>query len=142
MNNILKIFYNHRLLGLIIKSDYSAEGINFLTDDKNTLQLAYMHHQAGYVIKPHYHNNIKRIISDTQEVIFIKKGRIKVNFYNNEQVLIENHILTDGDILLLVAGGHGFEALEETEMVEVKQGPYTGEKDKTRFIPKQSYDNE
>lgn len=29
--------------------------------------------------------------------------------------------------------GHGFEILEETEMIEVKQGPYAGEQDKTRF---------
>ena len=30
-------------------------------------------------------------------------------------------------------GGHGFEMLEKTEIIEIKQGPYAHDKDKTRF---------
>ena len=37
------------------------------------------------------------------------------------------------DIILLAFGGHGFECLEEVEMIEIKQGPYLGEQDKVRF---------
>ena len=42
-------------------------------------------------------------------------------------------ILRTGDVILLASGGHGFEVLEELEMYEIKQGPYIGEDDKTRF---------
>ena len=67
----------------------------------------------------------------------IRKGKVKVNFYNMDQECIDDTILTDGDVILLCAGGHGFDILEETEMIEIKQGPYVGENDKTRFIPKE-----
>ena len=69
----------------------------------------------------------------TQEVLFIKKGKLKVDFYNEHQNYLESRILEAGDVILLASGGHGFEVLEEIEMIEVKQGPFTGENDKTRF---------
>lgn len=142
MSDIIKILNNNQLLGMIIKSANRSEGINFLTDSSSSLQLACMHHKKGYNIQPHIHNIIDRKINNTQEVILIKKGKVKVNFFQNNQVLFESHILSDGDIVFLEEGGHGFEILEETEMFEVKQGPYAGENDKTRFEPKVKKENE
>jgi hypothetical protein len=66
--------------------------------------------------------------------LFIKKGKLRVDFYNDEQKYLESRVLEEGDVILLVTGGHGFEVIEAIEMVEVKQGPYLGEQDKTRFI--------
>ncbi len=63
----------------------------------------------------------------------IKKGKLRVDFYSEQQQYLESRVLVDGDVILLVMGGHGFEVLEEIEMIEVKQGPYIGEQDKTRF---------
>ena len=96
-----------------------------------------MKHPAGKLIDPHVHNPVPREVHYTQEVLFIKRGKVRVDFYSNEQVYIESRTLETGDTILLATGGHGFEMLEETEMIEVKQGPYAGEEDKTRFIPKQ-----
>jgi hypothetical protein len=48
-------------------------------------------------------------------------------------VYLESRILSAGDVILLAFGGHGFEMLEPTEIIEVKQGPYAGDQDKTRF---------
>ena len=96
-----------------------------------------MHHKAGHSIIPHYHNMVPRTVHYTQEVLVIRKGKVRVDFYNMEQECVEHTILMEGDVLLLCAGGHGFEILEETEMIEIKQGPYVGENDKTRFIPKE-----
>jgi hypothetical protein len=67
-------------------------------------------------------------------VLFIKSGKVRVDFYDEEQHYLESRVLPQGDVLLLAFGGHGFEMLEPTEMTEVKQGPYAGEADKTRFI--------
>ena len=92
-----------------------------------------MHHPAGKVIDPHVHNPVNRSVQYTQEVLFIKRGRLRVDFYDNEQTYIESRILQAGDVILLATGGHGFEVLEEIEMIEVKQGPYAGDQDKTRF---------
>lgn len=92
-----------------------------------------MNHPAGKTIAPHVHNIIKREVLYTKEVLFIKKGKIRVDFYNDEKEYISSSVLETGDIILLASGGHGFEILEDTEIFEIKQGPYAGENDKTRF---------
>jgi hypothetical protein len=93
-----------------------------------------MRHPAGKVIDPHVHNPVDRSVQFTQEVLFIKRGRLRVDFYDNGQKYLESRVLEAGDVILLATGGHGFEVLEELEMVEVKQGPYAGDQDKTRFV--------
>lgn len=92
-----------------------------------------MHHPAGKEIAAHVHNAVHRAVMFTQEVLFIKKGRLRVDFYDEYQDYLESRVLNPGDVILLVSGGHGFKALDELEMIEVKQGPYSGDKDKTRF---------
>lgn len=132
-----RIEYQGEEMAIIIRNDYSEEGIHFLTSNDYSQQLAYMHHHAGHQIIPHYHNLVPRTVHYTQEVLVIRKGKVKVNFFNMDRECIADTILTDGDVILLCAGGHGFDILEETEMIEIKQGPYVGENDKTRFIPKE-----
>jgi len=128
-----KITYHDRLLALIISHKFQEPGIHFFTPNELSQQLAYMRHPTGKIIQPHVHNPVLREVQYTQEVLFIKKGRLRVDFYNDQQQYLESHILGAGDVVLLVTGGHGFEVLEEIEMIEVKQGPYVGEQDKTRF---------
>ncbi|MCZ7621578.1 hypothetical protein KsCSTR_16320 [Candidatus Kuenenia stuttgartiensis] len=128
-----RVFCENKLLAIIIRSDYSKEGIEFFTPNEFSQQLAYMNRPAGYKIAPHVHNKIQREVFYTQEVLFIKSGKVKVDFYTDDQGFHDSRILETGDIILLASGGHGFTMLEPTEMIEVKQGPYAGEADKTRF---------
>lgn len=121
------------LLATIIRSSYTSEGIDFITPDEYSQQVAYMHHPTGKVIDAHVHNPVHRSIVMTQEVLFIKKGKLRVDFYDDGEQYIESRMLEAGDVILLVAGGHGFTVIEEVEMIEVKQGPYSGDKDKRRF---------
>ncbi|GHN00231.1 hypothetical protein WSM22_17200 [Cytophagales bacterium WSM2-2] len=95
-----------------------------------------MNHPKGKVIEPHVHNAVKREVHYTQEVLLIKSGKVRVDFYLDNQDYLESRVLEQGDVILLMTGGHGFEVLEELEMIEVKQGPYAGDHDKTRFKPK------
>lgn len=120
-------------LAVVIKHDFCEEGIHFCTPDDYSQQLAYMHHPAGKVILPHVHNEVHRSVHYTQEVLVIKRGRLRVDFFTQERAYIKSIILDAGDVILLAAGGHGFQALEELEMYEIKQGPYAGDADKTRF---------
>lgn len=131
---IEQIINNGKLLGIIVSHKFSEPGIHFFTPDDLSQQLAYMHHPAGKIITPHVHNPVPREVHYTQEVLWLKQGRLRIDFYDDEQTYLESRILEAGDIILLATGGHGFEALEEIEMIEVKQGPYAGEKDKTRFV--------
>ncbi len=133
---IENIIYKEKLLSIIIRADYKKSGITFFTPPDFSQQVAYMSHPKGKIVEPHVHNVIKREIHYTKEVLFIKKGKLKVNFYSEDQNFIESKVLDEGDVILLAEGGHGFEVIEDLEMIEVKQGPYCGEADKTRFIPK------
>lgn len=130
-----QVLHEDSLLAIIIRSDYKTEGIEFFTPDDFSQQLAYMNRPAGYKIAPHIHNKVQREVFYTQEVLFIRKGKVKIDFYDEEQNYIESRILECGDVILLASGGHGFEMLEQTEMIEVKQGPFAGDKDKIHFQP-------
>ena len=92
-----------------------------------------MRHPKGHKIAPHIHNLIPRQVFYTQEVLIVRYGRVKVNLYSSNKEYIGSRILEVGDIILLCGGGHSFEILEETSMIEVKQGPYTGDEDKVIF---------
>ncbi len=130
---IEEIKCKNQLLAIIIPDKFNEPGIHFFTPNDLSQQLAYMHHPAGKKIDPHVHNPVAREVQYTQEVLFIKRGKIRVDFYDNNQVYLSSRVLQGGDVILLATGGHGFEMLEETEMIEVKQGPYAGDTDKTRF---------
>lgn len=135
MNNIERILYEKDLLGVIIRDDYHAEGITFITPDDMPHQLGYMNREKGYVIAPHIHNKVPRVIDYTQETLIIKKGVVRVDFFTQEKEYLESRLLYKGDIILLAAGGHGFKMLDSAEIVEIKQGPYAGDMDKIRYEP-------
>lgn len=120
------------LMATVIPRDYSARGINFITNDDSYMQVAYMGHEEGHEIQPHFHNPLNRVVGYTCETLIIKRGILEVNLYD-EQILFKSFKLYSGDILTLYSGGHGFRIIEPVEMVEIKQGPYMGENDKTRF---------
>jgi len=122
-------------LALIIRGSYVGKDIEFFTPENYSQQLGYMNRPSGYVIKPHVHLSVSREVQFTKEVLFIKSGKVRVDFYTDKKNYIESKELQQGDIVLLAFGGHGFEVIENCEMIEVKQGPYAGENDKERFEP-------
>lgn len=131
-----KITHNNTLLALILPATYREEGIQFFTPDTFSQQLGYMNRPQGYEIPPHDHNPVARTIEWTQEVLFIKSGKVRLDIYAPQtRDYLESHILHAGDVVLLAHGGHGLTMLEQSEIIEVKQGPYAGEADKTRFTP-------
>ena len=140
MKNIDKITHNDDLLSIIIRADYKKDGIDFFTPDEFSQQLGYMNRPKDYIIPPHTHNLIERKVTFTQEVLIIKSGKVRADFYDDDQNYIKSSLLFPGDVILLASGGHGFQMIEESEIIEVKQGPYCGELDKVRFDPVPSED--
>lgn len=132
-----QIMNGDQVLALIIRHDYNEPGISFFTPDDYSQQVAFMRHENGKLIQPHVHNPVKREVLFTKEVLVIRRGKLRADFYTEEQEYVSSSVLDAGDVILLVEGGHGFEVLEEVEMFEIKQGPYAGEGDKTRFTPKE-----
>lgn len=123
----------NQVLAIIIRDKFDKNGIEFVTPGDYSQQLAYMHHPKGHIILPHIHNEVRREILYTREVLVVKSGKLRCDFYSDEKEYLKSATLYSGDIILLVSGGHGFKCLEETRMVEIKQGPYAGENDKIRF---------
>jgi hypothetical protein len=120
-------------IALIVRAEYDEPGIKFFTPANFSQQVAYMQHPEGHKIGAHFHNILIRQVLYTQEVLFIRNGQLKVCLYDSNKNPISSHILKSGDLILLCGGGHSFEMLEETALIEIKQGPFTGEADKTRF---------
>ncbi len=132
-NPIVEIRHGESLLAMILPGNFNSPGIHFFTPGELSQQLAYMNYQPGKLIPPHVHNPVSRSVLYTQETLIIRKGKLRVDFYSDKQEYLESRVLIEGDVILLIQGGHGFEVLEPLEMIEVKQGPYAGDYDKTRF---------
>ena len=120
-------------IALIIRAGFDADGLHFFTPDSFSQQVAYMRHPKDKVITPHVHNLVARQVLYTQEVLWVRKGKVEVNLYTSRKSFLTSRVLGAGDLILLCGGGHSFRMLEETSMIEIKQGPYAGEKDKITF---------
>ena len=132
---IEKFIHNNDTIAIIVRKDFNNPGIHFFTPNDYSQQLAFMSHPLGKEIQPHIHKKVQREVNYTQETLFIRKGKLQVDFYTDEQAFLESRILEAGDVILLIKGGHGFKVLEDLEMFEVKQGPYAGDEDKIKFTP-------
>lgn len=112
------VTFNNKTLAIIIRSNFKKEGISFFTEDNYSQQLGYMNRPKGYVIPPHRHNIVPREVIHTQEVLFIKSGKVRVDFYDDNQNYLESRILLAGDVILLAAGGHGFEMIGDNYYIK------------------------
>ncbi len=127
------IQWQGQIIALIVRGGYDFEGIKFLSPNEFSLQLGHMRRPAGYQVVPHTHNPVVRNTIGTQEVLFLKKGKIRIDFYTMAQEYVESRELHAGDLILLAGAGHGIDVLEEATIVEVKNGPYLEGADKGRF---------
>ena len=134
---------NGVLLAILIRAQphQPARGkepwLHFFSQEQDQLQLAAMTRPVGEKIASHWHKPYERKVYGTPEHVFVQRGRLKVTFYNGDETACATRVLEAGDHIVLLAGGHGFEVLEEVEMWETKQGPYLGKDDKVVFTPKE-----
>lgn len=135
MQGIERIVHDSRLYAIIVRSSVTTERkYNFLTEPESSLQLGVSSYAAGEVIPAHAHLISERRTQSGQEFILIAEGKLRVTLYDDARAPLSAHDLSVGDMILLVSGGHGFDALEPCRIVEVKQGPYQGkEMDKVVF---------
>jgi hypothetical protein len=109
------------------------KGIKFFTENHLNLQVGLMGHSKNHIIMPHYHINRRRMIKNMSELLIIFSGKLKVYFYNKKFIKSKSVTLNKKDMILLISGGHGFKVLSKLEMLEIKQGPFVGKKDKIRL---------
>ena len=133
MEHLEQILYEGKPLAYIIRSEMSPEATTFLTPPEFKQQVGFVVYSAGGEIQRHVHRALERHLVGTSEVLILRKGSCEIDVYDNEHELIATRELRQGDIMLMVDGGHGFRMLEDTVFLEVKQGPYTGLDEKKRF---------
>lgn len=123
------------LLAIVARRPIADEpsGLQFLTDDKATMQLGYIKRERQHVVEPHAHLLNPRMVESTQEVIMVLAGELLATIYDSSGKRVSGVVLHPGDVILLVSGGHSFVFGAGCEVWYVKQGPYMGERDKVRF---------
>lgn len=103
------------------------DGLSFFSQDSEYIQVGVWGYPSGKELKAHIHNEVTREVLWTQEVIFVRKGRIKANIFDTGERKVAELIVGAGDIIILLRGGHGYDILEDgTQVLEVKNGPYVG----------------
>lgn len=127
------ITWNGKQLAYIIRAEMDPKETTFLTPPEFNLQVGFVVYPVGGEIARHVHRPLERHIVGTSEVLVLKKGRCKMDVYNDDQELVATCDLQAGDIMIMVGGGHGFRMLEDTVFLEIKQGPYSGLDEKERF---------
>ncbi|MCK9409588.1 MAG: hypothetical protein WCX28_05815 [Bacteriovoracaceae bacterium] len=121
-------------IALIIRKDFHSEKTAFFSKNEYSQQLGIISYPKDGSIKPHYHNKVQREVQLTQEVLVIRRGKVQVNLFDKGLSFLCSVVLSEHDVIFLISGGHGFDMLEDSEMLEVKQGPYSGvSNDKTHF---------
>lgn len=122
------------LLAIVVRASFRYDGVTFFTGSDNPQQLAFMCRGAGEKVAPHVHLPRVRAVERTQETLFIRSGRVQLTLYTSDREKVATVVLSDGDCVALVSGGHSLEMLTDVEMFEVKQGPYYGKsRDKVEF---------
>lgn len=124
---------NQQVLCCIIRSHFMPDRTTFLTPPEYKQQVGYVVYESGGEVARHVHRPLERHIIGTSEVLIVKRGRCLVDIYSDKRELVATRELGPGDMMLMVAGGHGFRMIEDTILLEVKQGPYTGIDEKERF---------
>ena len=128
-----KIMWGDVPLAYIIRGDLMPSRTTFLTPPQFKQQVGFVVYPAGGEIQRHVHRPLSRHLIGTSEVLIVRRGRCEIDIYNDDRQLVATRELREGDVMLMVGGGHGFHMLEDTVFLEVKQGPYTGQDEKERF---------
>lgn len=128
-----QIDYQCRTLAYVVPKGMLPDKTTFVTPDECGQQVGYIVHKAGEEVPRHFHNPVKRELVGTTEVLLIAKGQCILDFYDDDKNLVACRNLNEGDLVIIVAGGHGFRMTEDTVMLEIKQGPYPGLSEKERF---------
>jgi hypothetical protein len=108
-------------------------GTSFYTRPELDMQVACMKLKEDQVVKPHRHTLQTRTIVGTAECIIVQCGTLLCHIYDDAGVLLTDVFLAEGDIVLLLRGGHAFKAITPVDLIEVKQGPYDALIDKEYF---------
>lgn len=129
------IEHDGQIISIIYRDEDWVKGLNFITPDELFVQVGSWWYDKGRVLDRHYHNDYARTAIRTQESVYVRRGAMKVTLYTEQQELLTDYVLKEGELAVFAYGGHGYEILEDdTQIIESKNGPFIDvDTDKTRF---------
>ena len=133
ITQVERITADGALLACIVRAEARTGETTFLTPPDYNFQVGLVVYPEGGQIAPHEHRPATRSVEGTFEVLLVREGRCEVDIYDRARRCVATRELRAGDLLLVVVGGHGFRMLEDTTLLEIKQGPYAGEGEKEQF---------
>lgn len=136
MSEVVEIKEGDLVLARHIPADVAwQDGLNFFSQDNDFIQVGIWGYGSGKALKAHIHNEVKREVLWTQEVLFVKKGKIRANIFDTAEKKVGQIEVSVGDVIILLRGGHGYDIIEDgTQVLEIKNGPYVGaDMDRRRF---------
>jgi hypothetical protein len=131
--NVEAIGREGKVFAYVMRDAPGEKKTTFLTPDESIQQVGFVVHPAGAEVRRHYHLPLERSIVGTPEVLVVRQGRCEMDVYDDQQEFVCTRELETGDIMVMVGGGHGFRMVEDTVLLEVKQGPYYGPDEKAYF---------
>ena len=127
------ILHQGKVVCMIVRAEPTPSETTFYTPDHLNIQVGKIVYPAGSEIPRHVHHPVIRHVSGTAEVLIVQKGRMIVDLYREDHELLCSRHIGAGDVLVLLGVGHGFRLLDDTVLIEVKQGPYFGPHEKEQF---------
>jgi hypothetical protein len=131
---MISIHDGETLLGRILNVDeIIQQGVNFISQENDELQIAIMNHPEGRNIQRHFHPKQERKIQNTTEILIVTEGVLEVNFFDLKGNLKWSGNVQPISVVALIAGGHSFKSISESKFIEIKHGPYDSSKDKIHY---------
>lgn len=128
------IEHEGKTLAMIIRKNRKFDESSFITPEHYPLQAGILVYPKGHKVKAHAHNTVEKNVSATQEILFVKRGSAVAELFNSEGEMVAEKELNEGDIIFLADCGHGFRIKEDSEIFEIKQGPYAGHENDKRML--------
>jgi len=133
MDDVEKITKGGKILAILLRKDFDEPGVHFFTPGEFSQQLGMLIHKKGKIVSRHKHKLIKREIFKTQEVLVLLNGKIRVDLFDDDANKVRTIVMKGGDSILLASGGHSVEVIEDSKIIEIKQGPYSGLEEKEYY---------
>ena len=131
---IEKIYSDDIHIASIVRPELSDEGLTFLTEDENFIQVGIWNYKKDKRLDTHYHNTFPRESTKTNETVYVVKGTIKCNLYKETGEKVSSHTIESGEMIVQFNGAHEYFIIDDAVVIETKNGPYFGpDKDRTRI---------
>jgi hypothetical protein len=133
MENVERIEHNGKVLAIIVRKSFNKEGLTFVTGNEYGLQVGIHLQKKGFEAKPHIHIPFKELKNlEVQEMFYVERGKIRIGLYDSSDQKVADIEGRQGDILILISG-NSLTCLEDSKLIEIKQGPYRGKEEKRYF---------